>query len=457
MNRSPVIAHISDLHFGDDNPRVLDSLRDSLLRPPEPDFVVVTGDLSQHSFRKQLQDAKDYLDEIIKLLAKRGKEARYLVIPGNHDVGLVLKRRKAWKSVFSTWGDGRVGGAFTPASLQVYYRNQVTRGDEATAGQLAADARRYCEYYPECQLAFLKFDSNIVGWYSGIARGSVGLPQFRRVKEVTDLYEKEFVDFKNARKIALVHHHVLYLPCEQPEQFLLMKDAGIFWRTMIEWGVELVLHGHKHFATHAVIRYPVEAEAGGLDERELMVLSAGTAASKDLPGNQRNCYYKIECDVFKYNVMKYFIKDDKFGRAEGSYTFRRVPKFHIPGAGPIDADLVESILVPDDGDDDDGHHYSNIAYEAWIDKELGYTMQVTYAGTNLAEGRPLRVPMLVVDAPMRIKSIKFKATDRVANASLHVKAAEHPANIHKLVFEIALPGISWSSRSKCKSSGTSPG
>src|SRR2546423_652220 len=69
-----VIAHLSDLHFGNEDPLVLARLREDLLTPPLPDFLIVTGDLSERWKVRQLEDAKRYLDGILEELTRQGHD-----------------------------------------------------------------------------------------------------------------------------------------------------------------------------------------------------------------------------------------------------------------------------------------------------------------------------------------------------------------------------------------------
>jgi 3',5'-cyclic AMP phosphodiesterase CpdA len=78
------IAHLSDLHFGQEDPRVVEALvRDvAALRPS---LVAVSGDLTQRARRPEFAAARAFLDRL---------PAPRLVVPGNHDVPLlnVLRR-----------------------------------------------------------------------------------------------------------------------------------------------------------------------------------------------------------------------------------------------------------------------------------------------------------------------------------------------------------------------------
>jgi 3',5'-cyclic AMP phosphodiesterase CpdA len=77
----PTIAHISDLHFGREDPAVAAGLLAELdgTAAPRPSLVAVSGDLTQRARPDQLCAARDFLDLL---------PVPYVVVPGNHDVPL---------------------------------------------------------------------------------------------------------------------------------------------------------------------------------------------------------------------------------------------------------------------------------------------------------------------------------------------------------------------------------
>ena len=79
-----VIAHVSDLHFGTEQPDVAEALRLDL-QQHQPALVVVSGDLTQRARRNQFAAARTYLARLPR---------PQLVVPGNHDVPLydVIRR-----------------------------------------------------------------------------------------------------------------------------------------------------------------------------------------------------------------------------------------------------------------------------------------------------------------------------------------------------------------------------
>jgi len=72
------IVHLSDLHFGRVDPRLIGALIEAI-DAVAPDLVAVSGDLTQRARRGQFRQARSFLD---RLTCPR------LVVPGNHDVPL---------------------------------------------------------------------------------------------------------------------------------------------------------------------------------------------------------------------------------------------------------------------------------------------------------------------------------------------------------------------------------
>ena len=71
------LAHISDVHFGREDPTLVKGLV-AALHKCEPDAIVVSGDLTQRAKKKQFRAAQLFLEELPRVPR--------LVVPGNHDV-----------------------------------------------------------------------------------------------------------------------------------------------------------------------------------------------------------------------------------------------------------------------------------------------------------------------------------------------------------------------------------
>jgi 3',5'-cyclic AMP phosphodiesterase CpdA len=78
------IAHLSDLHFGREDPRVVEAVLLDVAAS-QPHLVVVSGDLTQRARAREFQAARAFLDRL---------PAPVLAVPGNHDIPLFdLPRR----------------------------------------------------------------------------------------------------------------------------------------------------------------------------------------------------------------------------------------------------------------------------------------------------------------------------------------------------------------------------
>ncbi len=71
------LAHVSDLHFGREDPVLAEALLVAL-RELAPDVIVVSGDFTQRAKKRQFRAARAFLRSLPKVPR--------LVVPGNHDV-----------------------------------------------------------------------------------------------------------------------------------------------------------------------------------------------------------------------------------------------------------------------------------------------------------------------------------------------------------------------------------
>ncbi|WP_096702782.1 metallophosphoesterase [Magnetospirillum sp. 15-1] len=81
------IAHLSDLHFGRTDARVVTALLHDL-QHQRPDLVIVSGDLTQRARSHQFAEARTFLSHC---------PAPALVVPGNHDLEPLYR---PWNRIF---------------------------------------------------------------------------------------------------------------------------------------------------------------------------------------------------------------------------------------------------------------------------------------------------------------------------------------------------------------------
>ena len=101
------ILHISDVHFG---PPHLPEVAAGVLRlvaSRQPDFVALSGDLTQRAKPHQFRDARSWVDRI---------EAPTVTVPGNHDVPMY----RFWERFLRPYGAYRRNFA---ADLEPVYRD----------------------------------------------------------------------------------------------------------------------------------------------------------------------------------------------------------------------------------------------------------------------------------------------------------------------------------------------
>lgn len=222
------IAHLSDIHFGAHDPRIVDAAT-AWLEEHRPDLVIISGDLTQRARVEQFRAASAWLNGL------RAAGLKLLVIPGNHDIPLYdLIRRFA-------------------APLDRYKR------------YISLDL---CPWYEDDEVAILGLNT---------AR-SLTIKDGRINHDQMDMLRERFASVASAKTRILVTHHPLFaMPIgrggELSEAVGQHDDAV---RAASEAGVHLALAGHFH-RTYAQAARKMVDKAGGA-----LIIQAGTATSTRL-------------------------------------------------------------------------------------------------------------------------------------------------------------------------------
>jgi len=214
------IAHLSDLHFGREDPAVVEALvRD--LDERRPSLVAVSGDLTQRARAGQFRAARAFLDRM---------PAPTLAVPGNHDIPLI---------------------------------NLVLRFARPLRGY-----RRFVSEDPEPflhdeELAVMGVNTARPGKWKD---GRLSVAQIARIRDgFGPIPERVF-------KIIVTHHP--FIPSPGEREHALVERGVEALHAAEESGVDLLLAGHLHMGFTGDVR-PHYLSI----RRSMLVAQAGTATS----------------------------------------------------------------------------------------------------------------------------------------------------------------------------------
>lgn len=253
-------AHLSDLHFGRVVPEVADEMIISL-QQIDPDFIIVSGDLTQRARHGEFREARAFLDRL---------PAPYLIVPGNHD----LVAFNLFERFTVPWGKWR---RYVASELE-----PIMQAEGAVIKGINT-ARRFGD----------DFD-----W----SRGGVNAEQLIAVDAALESAEVDQLRL-------LVTHHPFWLPEPYAHRGLIDgRDEAL--PHLREAGVDLILSGHIHVAFAHVL--------------DGMIIShAGTGTSNRLLPEYPNSFNVVRGDRRQLSITLMEWDDEAFVEA-GKEWFSRV-------------------------------------------------------------------------------------------------------------------------------------
>lgn len=304
-----IILQISDLHFGENlNKKLLVTLEtivQDVFQELKPEssarYLVVSGDLAENPFPWSMKRACDYIKQIAK--ASSVEPDHICIIPGNHDY-----------KIMGNWGLGRL----SRIPFEIYFRSnglEIKTGKRLlTYADLALNAIWPWGSKLKDELKVRKDDKHsiaILGFNSTplfelFAAGKVGSEQILKAKK--ELTEDEWDRFFT---VAVVHHHPLPIPyvstdllARLQESFMAFYNAGTFLRELGRNGIDLIIHGHRHFAGFTRVTYDFPDGS----RNEIGVLAAGSATHlkpDDTLGNEVNIIRVFDDDTVTIEHLYY--------------------------------------------------------------------------------------------------------------------------------------------------------
>jgi 3',5'-cyclic AMP phosphodiesterase CpdA len=265
------IAHISDVHFGRIDLRVVEGIVEDV-SARHPSLLVCSGDVTQRARRRQYISAARFLARL---------PTPQLVVPGNHDIPLYDLIRRF----------------FFP--LQ-YYRRHITR---------------------DLRPVYLDEEMIVIGINS--ARSfTLSLDGFWKDGRIS---EEQLLDVQTRAKdlpasllkVVVTHHPFIPPPGERPHG--IVHGAARALETMQGCGIDVLLAGHLHMGYSGDVRTHHEAV-----KRSILSIQAGTATSTRRRG-EPNAYnwitaslHDVTVEVRAWDGSKFHTETTtRFARADG--------------------------------------------------------------------------------------------------------------------------------------------
>jgi 3',5'-cyclic AMP phosphodiesterase CpdA len=260
------IIHISDVHFGAENKKIVNSLIADI-NSIEPDVIVLSGDLTQRAKTGEYKKAVAFLQKL---------NYPTVVIPGNHDIPLY----NIWDRVISPF-----------KKFETYFNNRD-------------------RYYSDDLIEVIGLNSvRNLRWKSG-----------KLSSEDLDQAANELKESGKKRVRVLVIHHNLFHISSRKDAVKLFKTQLIH-RWLMQNSIDLILFGHDHKSMVQPILFDED------NIFDFILVQAGTAVSTRTRG-YLNSFNLIEisdegCEIkIKEYKNKTFetVTTHQFAKVSGGWT-----------------------------------------------------------------------------------------------------------------------------------------
>jgi len=226
------LIHLSDLHFGAHDPRLVAAVEERVHKE-KPDLVVISGDFTQRARTEQFKEACEFLER----LRDAGHEV--IGVPGNHDVPLydVLRR----------------------------FLSPLTRYKRFIDDEL-------CPFHQLPTAAVLGINTARSATFK---HGKINDEQIAFIRETFERLDPAIP------RILVTHHPIFALPTGDGVGEPIKNQEDVL-AMISEIGVDILLAGHNHRASHQDSADFVTKSTGAL------VIQAGTATSTRVRGEHQS-------------------------------------------------------------------------------------------------------------------------------------------------------------------------
>ena len=232
-----MLVHLSDLHFGTEQPECIRALGD-FCALHQPELIVVSGDLTQRARFQQFYACKQFLESL---------KRPYLVVPGNHDIPLF----HLWNRFISPF-----------ARYQLFFGNMETTLETEHFMIVGVNSirRRYH------------------------TRGHISLAQIAEVDQLLKQAPQQKLKY-------VVAHQPFYIPPQEKEA---LKDCPVLGRMALQTWAKNGLNGLLHGHLHQVARYDLNQIYQLGCDHPIWEIHAGTATSHRLHHGLANSFNTLD-------------------------------------------------------------------------------------------------------------------------------------------------------------------
>jgi len=241
------ILHLSDVHFGSEEPDLVAAVLASIPQLA-PDLIVVSGDITQRGRLREFRRAREFLAAL---------GFPYLVIPGNHDI-----------PAFNHF----LLRVFTPFSR---YRQWIRPSLED------------CFHTKGAAVLGLNSARSFGPWFDW-SRGGLTANSHQHARDFFAATDPADL------RILTIHHPVIGRP-NGPENRHLIEWRDVLLETLHELRIDLVLGGHYHLAYHGLVKRE-QPEA-----HHFVVAQASTACSHRRRG-EANGFNLVQIDAERLHI-----------------------------------------------------------------------------------------------------------------------------------------------------------